>query len=283
MRTYRFTFLLLLLLFPHAAPLWAEEALTVGIFPRRNAVLTTQLFTPLSDYLSATLNRPVKLVTAKDFASFWEGVEAQRYDLVHYNQYHYIQSTDKYTVIASNQEWGSGEIAGVLYVRRDSGIDTIAELRGKDIIFGGGEDAMMSYIVPRYLLQQGGLKEGDYRVHFASNPPNAVLAVYFQQVTAGGAGDVAVNLPKVKNIIGDDEMKYLAVSEKIKHLPWAVRNDMPKLLQQQIQQLLVNLGENDSGRAVLKAARLSGMSQAVDRDYEGARNIIGKLIPETTQ
>lgn len=283
MRTYRFTFLLLLLLFPHAAPLWAEEALTVGIFPRRNAVLTNQLFTPLSDYLSATLNRPVKLVTAKDFASFWEGVEAQRYDLVHYNQYHYIQSTDKYTVIASNQEWGSGEIAGVLYVRRDSGIDTIAELRGKDIIFGGGEDAMMSYIVPRYLLQQGGLKEGDYRVHFASNPPNAVLAVYFQQVTAGGAGDVAINLPKVKNIIGDDEMKYLAVSEKIKHLPWAVRSDMPKLLQQQIQQLLVNLGENDSGRAVLKAARLSGMSQAVDRDYEGARNIIGKLIPETTQ
>lgn len=279
MRTCRLSLLLLLILFPYTAPLWAKEALTVGIFPRRNAVLTTQLFTPLTDYLSKALNRPVKLVTAKDFASFWEGVEARRYDLVHYNQYHYIHSTDNYTVIACNQERGSDEIAGALYVRRDSGIDTITDLRGKDIIFGGGEDAMMSYVVPRYLMQQGGLVEGDYQVHFASNPLNAVLAVYFQQISAGGAGDVVMNLPKVKNIIGDDEVKYLAVSEKIKHLPWAVRSDMPKSLRQQIQRLLVNLAKSEQGRAVLKAARLTGMSEAADPDYEGARKIIGKLAP----
>ncbi len=255
----------------------------MGVFPRRNATLTAQLFSPLADYLSEQLGQRVKLVTAKDFSSFWLGVAEKRYDIVHFNQYHYVQSSTDYSVIATNEEQGRTEIAGALYVRRDSGITSISQLRGRNIIFGGGTDAMMSYIVPRYLLQQGGLSNNDYSTVFANNPPNAVLAVYFNKATAAGAGDVVMNLPSVNKIADRDELTFLAVSKPIRHLPWAVKRTMSLAKQKHIQQLLTELGNNKEGRTILTTARLTGLHKAVDSDYDQAREIIRKVMSVATE
>ena len=69
----------------------AEDPLIIGIFPRNKATETTTMYTPLANYLSERLGRKVVLVTSKDFDSFWKAVMERRYDIVHYNQYHYIQ------------------------------------------------------------------------------------------------------------------------------------------------------------------------------------------------
>lgn len=275
--------LLLALLLIGPAPALADESLLLGVFPRRNATLTSQFFSPLAEYLSKSLNRPVKLVTAKDFPTFWRGVKQKQYDIVHYNQYHYVQSADSYDVIASNVEQGSDTIAGALYVREDSGIDTIEQLRGRSIIFGGGEDAMMSFIIPSYLLRKGGLGASDYSTSFASNPPNAVLAVYFKQAAAGGAGDVVMNLPTVSKIADTGKLRYLAVSEPIKHLPWVVRKDLPEALRQQIKQLMVELKDKPEGANILKAAHVNAFSPARDSDYDSTRKIISDVMPEKEQ
>jgi phosphonate transport system substrate-binding protein len=66
----------------------ADDALVMGVFPRRNAAETTKIFTPMAEHLSAQLGRQVRLVTSRDFESFWHGVTARRYDIVHYKQYH---------------------------------------------------------------------------------------------------------------------------------------------------------------------------------------------------
>ena len=100
----------------------------MGVFPRRNAAETTRVFTPMVQYLSQQLGREVKLVTAKDFESFWLGVTEQRYDIVHYNQYHYIRSAQTYQVVAHIEELGKSTIAGVIYVRKDSVIKDLAGL-----------------------------------------------------------------------------------------------------------------------------------------------------------
>lgn len=255
----------------------------MGVFPRRNAILTSELFTPLAEYLSENLHRPVKLVTTKDFPSFWEGVQSKRYDIVHYNQYHYVESTDNYQVIACNEEQGHETISGALYVRTDSGITSISQLKGRKIIFGGGRDAMMSYIVPRYLLLQEGLTEQDYTPVFASNPLNAVLAVYFKQVDAGGAGDIVMNLPKIKKIAHNDTLTYLKQSVPIKHLPWAVRRDMALPLKLKIQLLMANLKDSDKGKAILDAARVTNFRIARDSDYNSARTIIKEVMTNNNQ
>ena len=182
---------------------FAEPELRMGIFPRRNADTTLSMFKPMAEALSEALNRKVVLETTYDFASFWSNVANNSYDIVHYNQYHYIKSHHDYgyRVIAKNVEFGHEKIAGSILVRKDSNIESLQDLKGKRIIFGGGHKAMMAYIVPTYLLRQAGLKEGDYFEKFALNPPKAVIATYFKQATAAGAGSYTLELPLVKKEI----------------------------------------------------------------------------------
>lgn len=251
----------------------AEDPLILGIFPRQKATETTTMYTPLANYLSERLGRKVTLVTSKDFDSFWERVTQRRYDIVHYNQYHYIRSAQTYRVIAHLQEFGRDTIEGALYVRKDSGITEISQLRGRTVIFGGGKDAMHSYIAPRFLLMQAGLKEGDFKTEFAVNPPNALLALYRKQAHAAGAGATLITLPAVKNSINVDELRLLAASEPLLFLPWAVKRSMPAKLRESIQSILVGLGRDDAGKKVLDAAKATGMGKAEDKDYNPHRKM----------
>ncbi|MEH6823499.1 MAG: PhnD/SsuA/transferrin family substrate-binding protein [Motiliproteus sp.] len=278
--SFNFNFFLafLLLLEGVSIPLMAaEDPLVLGVFPRRNATLTTRLFTPMAEYLSQQLGREVTLVTAKDFPSFWRGVTDRSYDIVHYNQYHYIISADTYQVIAHNKEFGRSDVAGSLYVRTDSGITEVSQLKGRRIVFGGGEDAMMSYILPRYLLLEAGLDRGDYDARFANSPPNALMALYFNQAEASGAGDILINLPVVKQNLDTTELTHLAKTKPLLHLPWAVKQGMNPELRNRIQQSLLQLETTDAGRAILKQAKMTGFGAANDADYDPHRQIVAKV------
>jgi phosphonate transport system substrate-binding protein len=252
----------------------AEDALTLGIFPRYKATVTTTMFKPLADHLGERLHRKVALVTAKDFDSFWKAVTEQRYDIVHYNAYHYIHSAQNYVVIAHQQESGRHAVGGALFVRKDAGITRLSQLRGRTIIFGGGRDAMLSYIAPRFLLMQAGLNDGDYKSEFAVNPPNALLALYHRQADAAGGGDTLVDQPVVKNAINAQELTVLAVTEPLLFLPWAVKRSLPARLRDSIQNIMIGLGRSEAGKEILTAAEASGMGKAEDKDYNPHRRMM---------
>ena len=259
-----------------------DNSIRMGIFPRRGTELTNQMFTPLAQGLSETLGRPVKLETAHDFATFWQHVVEQRYDIVHYNQYHYVRSHKDhgYEVIAQNVEYGQSKIAGAILVRKDSGINDLSALKGKKIAFGGGRRAMQAYIMATYLLRQAGLKEGDCFEQFALHPSKACIATYYHQTAAAGAGDYVLNLPVIQNEIDVDEMKYLAISEKLAHLPWAIRMGLNSELAMEIQQYMTELKNTEQGQAILKSAELTDLIRAEDHDYDPHRHIIKIVLNE---
>ncbi|HEX2828723.1 MAG TPA: PhnD/SsuA/transferrin family substrate-binding protein [Burkholderiales bacterium] len=257
----------------------AEQQLVLGIFPRYNATETATMYVPLAEHLSRRLgNARVSVVTAKDFDAFWKGVEQQKYDIVHYNQYHYIRSSQHYRVIGHSKEFGRSAVAGAIYVRKDSGITDLAQLRGRTVIFGGGKDAMMSYIGPRFLMMRAGLKDGDFKTEFAINPPNALLALYHRQADAAGGGDILIDLPVVKNAINSGELRILATTEPLLFLPWAVKHTMPAKQREAIQAILTELDKTDAGKAVLKAAKTSGIEKAEDKDYVPHRKMIDAVF-----
>jgi phosphonate transport system substrate-binding protein len=204
-------------------------------------------------------------------------VNEQRYDIVHYNQYHYIRSAQTYQVVTHIEEFGKSRIAGVVYVRKDSGITALAQLRGRTIMFGGGEDAMISYIANRYLLLQAGLRKDDFKSLFAVNPPNAIVALIHRQADAAGGSDTILDLPEVRNAIDTSELTALAVSAPLLQLPVVVKRDMSARLRTSIQSVLVDLKNSEAGRQVLKSAVLTGMAKAEDRDYDPYRKIVNAV------
>ena len=258
------------------------ETLDIGVFPRRNITPTFQMFSPLEKYLSEQLNLKTKLHTFKDFSSFSEALFQRKFDLVHLNHFLYMQSREKlgYKVIAMNEEFGSSSLSGAIFVRADSDIDSIDDLRNKKIIFGGSRGAFISYVVNSYLLQKHGLEKGEYEEEFAINPPNAVLSVYYKAADAGGAGSAALQLPIVKKYMDTAEVKVLAQSKPFPHLPWALSSDLSPELQNKITQLLLSLNDSDKGLEILRSMKMTGIRKASSEDYLYSEVVIKQVLSE---
>lgn len=273
-------FLINLLLIPHAA---AEEPLVLGIFPRFAATMVHDAFDPLAKYLSAELGREVKIETTKDQNAFAEAITTKRYDIVHFNQLNYVESHEKfgYDVVAINEEFGKGTVAGALVVRKDSGIKNLADLRGKTIVFGGGPKAMVAYIANVALLQRAGLKKGDYKEEFAKSPVNAMTAVFHKQAVAGGTGDIGLKAQAGNEVLDVDELAFLAVGEQIPHVPWAVKTSLGADLTKKIQDALLKVKSSKDGAGILKAARLTNLLPAKDADFEIVRKMIKDVAADT--
>ena len=256
---------------------------TLGVFPRRPVAVTHKAFKPLAEHLSQQLGEPVHLVIPKNFKEFWKGVEQKKFDLVHYNQYHYIKSHKDlgYKVIVSNEEFGNKLIAGAISVRKDSGISSVNDLKGKTILFGGGKKAMGSYIAPTAILKTAGLTPGkDYKVKFAKNPPSAVIGVYNNAASASGSGNVILKIKAVTKKVNVDDITILAESESFTHLPWAVKATMSDDKAKKIQNIMVNLKNSDKGKAILKSAKVTGFYSVSDADFAKVREITKFAVGE---
>lgn len=270
------------LLVNHPQAHCAGDVLTMGVFPRHNHDITIEMFSPLAEYLSHKIGKEIKLESENSFAAFWKNVSEQHYDIIHFNQYHYIKANKyfRYTAILKNEESGESTAMGIILVRRDSGIKTLEDLKGKQIIFGGGQDAFLSYIVPHYLLRQAGLVGGDYVEKIAINPPNAAIALYFHQVAAVGVGSSVSESPYIKKQIDLSELTPVAQSEIFPHLPWAVSTQLNGPLSKTIQDALADMHNTESGRRALKVAGLTGLVRTSDSEYNAVRKFIKETLGE---
>lgn len=261
----------------------AQQAeLVMGVFPRQGAQVAHQQYDATARYLSAVLERTVRLETAKSFDVFWNNVEQERYDLVHYNQYHYVKSHAHvgYKVILRNEELGKATIASVIAVRKDSGFTSVADLKGKRVIFGGGRTALMGFIGVKALLAEHGLQEGDYQVEHAVTPLNAVIAVALRQADAAGTGDVVLSGLGLANKINVDDLMVLAKGPELPQLPWAVRKNLPDDTVNKIRQAMEGLDRTLEGRRILADAGVTRFVGAQDSDYHGCRELVAHVLKE---
>lgn len=261
----------------------AMATMKMGIFPRRPVAATNQYFKPLAEYLSKQMGEEVQLIVPKNFQAFWKMVAAKQFDIVHYNQYHYIKSHKElgYKVIASNQEMGDKQIAGALAVRVDSGINSLADLKGKTVLFAGGKKAMASYIATTAILKKAGLEAGkDYQVKFAKNPPSAAIAVYNKAADAAGAGSIVLKVPGIKKKIDTSKMKILAESEPFTHLTWAVKDSVDEAKAKKLQTLMTELASSEDGKKILANSRVNSFYPVSDADFVKVREIVEYAVGE---
>ena len=264
---------------------WADsqmDPLKVGIFPRFNRNTAYRSFEPLTNYLTEKLHRPVELQTYSKFNSFWEALSRKEFDLVHFNQYHYVRShlDQGYQAILVNEEFGENTIQSTILTHIDSDIKKISDLKGKKVLFGGGEQAMVSYILSKYLLKQQGLHQLSYQTEIAINPPNALLAAYSQSVSASGVGKILLKLPFIKRELDTAKIRVLATSKAIPQLTWAVHAELNTNLKKEIIQNLLHLKDTRNGVDILKRAGLSGFSTIKDDDFNRVREIIADVLNE---
>lgn len=260
----------------------AEDVVKIGIFPRKPAAETRAAFAPLARRLGALTGKKFELRLAPDYKAFWEGVERREYDVVHFSQVFYLKSHRdfSYDAFIVNEEQGSSTMRAALAVRTDRGFRSLADLRGKKIMFAGSKQAMQGYVGQVQLLKQAGLHEGDYEESFAVNTPNALVAVYNGAADAAAIGHHLINHASVKSRIDVGQVKILAQGEPLPGLVWAAKRELPPDLVKAIVKTMVELQKDPEGREMLKAADVTGFIAASDQDLDPVRKAVKEAIGE---
>lgn len=252
-----------------------SDPIVFGVFPRWNAQITVRDFTPLAAHLGRELGRPVRIETDKDFDSFMRRVYAGEFHVVHLNQLQYVQARQAagYRAIAKLCDNPDCTIRAVIVTRRDAGLTKVGDLRGKTIAFGD-PGAMVSHVLAKSLLRESAVGPDQYRTIFTKNPPNALLAVYNGEADAAGVGLSVLQRPEIRQRIDVNQLRILAESRHIPHLPVAVRGDMDTRLSRRIQQALAGLAQNSAGYAILEQIGAWRFAVAQDREYDIVRRLM---------
>ena len=97
---------------------------------------------------------------------------------------------------------------------------------------------------------------------------------------ASGSGNVILRIKAVTKKINVDDVAILAESEPFTQLPWAVKGNMPESKAKKIQDIMVQLKNSDQGKAILKAAKVTGFYSVTDADYRKVREITKFAVGE---
>src|SRR6266849_6026999 len=116
----------------------AENVLRVSAIPDEAPTELQRKFQPLGAYLEKATGWKVHFVPVTDYAATVEGLAAKKLDLVWYGGFTFLQAyirTNK-TAIPLVQRAEDEAFRSVFITKVGSGINTLADLKGKNFVFG---------------------------------------------------------------------------------------------------------------------------------------------------
>lgn len=260
-----------------SAPSPAGEALVLAIHPYDTPSRLVARFEPLSRYLSETLGLPVELYVAVSYEDQIRKIAAGEVDLAFMGPTPYLRAHDRYAApgaapiipIAGEEEYFS-----VVVVRRDSGIETVADLRGRTMAFGSHR-SFSSHYMPRAILLKHGVGLGDLKDYaFLERHERVALAVLHGDYDAGGVNrEIAA-----KYLDQDIGLKVVEVSPALPPHAIVARSGLDADLIESIRAALLRPDE-----ATARALAEQGLPRFVavsDAQFDFARRIVAALEKE---
>lgn len=247
-----------------------------GVHPQRNPKKLRAIFGPVVNYLNKQ-DPGVHFVfeASRNFAVFDQKVAERQFDFVLPNPYGTIKGIDSgYTVFG--KMGNDNDLRGLIIVRRDSTIATVADLKGKTLAFPA-PTAFGATIMPKYFLHSQGLNVSkDFQSSYVGSMESSLMNVYQRNVAAGTAYP-----PAWRSFIKDQpeaasKLKIMWETPPLPDNSLMARNDMPPALVARVTQALLHMHENPEGRAILASMDLSMFKPATNADYDIVRSFINK-------
>jgi len=260
-----------------AADAQAQKPLHLVLTPSQKP---TDLLTAGEEFgatLGKLIGQPVRVTVASDYAAVIEALRNKTADLafVHPVGYVLAHREAKALIIAKDRWHGHTSYTARIWVRKDSGLKTLEELRGKTIAFVDPSSSS-GYVYPMVMLIQRGLvKNRDPKtffreVVFAGSHDAGMIALLKGHVDALGSFDEAP-LQYLKDPAEREKLTWVAESARIPEGGICGRDGLDAQVVAKVRAALLEI-RGPAYEALLKRLYdIDGFEPAEDREYEVVR------------
>jgi phosphonate transport system substrate-binding protein len=226
---------------------------------------------------------PVRVTVASDYAAVIEALRNRSADLafVHPGGYVLASREAKARIVAKNLWHGKASFTARIYVRRESGIKTVEELRGKTIAFVDPASSS-GYIYPMVLLIKRGLVT------------NRDPKIFFKEVVFSGAHDASMRAllnghvdaiasfdmareQYLKDPAERERLVFVAETEPIPEAGIAARDGLDPAVFAKVRAALLQIRGPAHAPLLKRLYDIDGFEAAEDREYDPVRAAIELL------
>ena len=251
----------------------AQQVLRVTTIPEEAATEQMRKFTPIASYLERRLGMKVEFTPVSDYPAAVEVLVNKKVDLVWFGGFTHVQaqlrSGGKIVPIAQREE--DTRFQSVFIAKTDSGIKTLADMKGKQVSFGS-QSSTSGHLMPRSFLLAAQIDpERDFKRIAYSGAHDATIA----SVVSGKVDAAALDITVWRKFVAENRVDTKAVdvfftTPTFFNYNWSVHADMPAELRNRIQKALLDLDPaTPEGKEILGLNRATRYITTSPENYKG--------------
>lgn len=250
-----------------------DSFLLIGLVSERRVFAQFERYSPIADHLASDIQRKINLIVIPDYGSFTDDFIATGMDAAFLGSFPYAVLREKYKVeplARPVSPEGLSTYHGVIFARKDSGIRTARDMKGKRFAFVDKVSAA-GYLLPLVYFRKNGIT--DYRSYFrewyiAGTHDDAIYDVLDGKADIGAAKSTIMTAlarldPRVLS-----ELHIIAISPEFPENTLCVRQELDASLKEALKNSLLSMHQRPGGRAVLNKFGAEKFIEAAEADYK---------------
>lgn len=256
----------------------AEEAtpakpLLIGLIPELNIFKQIERYEPLANYLASKIGKEVKLKVLARYGNIVNNFVSLGLDGAFFGSFSYALAQRKLGVeVLARPEGldGSSTYHGLIFVRKDSRIKSIREMKGKRFVFVD-KATTAGFLLPLAYFKKHGVK--DYKAYFketyfSGTHEDAIHDVLNKKADIGAAKNTVFERMAQADQRIPLMMEILEKSPNVPENGLAVRKSLDPSVKKAIQETLLNMHNDSVGKTVLKIFGARKFILTTHKDYE---------------
>lgn len=250
----------------------AQQVFRITAIPDESPTELARKAAPLVRYLEGKLGMKVEFTPVTDYAASVETLVNKKIDMAWFGGFTYVQaqvrSGGKMLPLVQREE---DEKFRSVFITSEPAVQTLADLKGKDVSFGS-QSSTSGHLMPRsFLLQAGVNPEKDFRRTAFSGAHDATIAA----VASGKVQAGALNISVWEKFVADKKVDTTKVRVFYTTPPyydynWTVHADMPAALREKISQAFLSLSRDTAeGKEILDLQRATRFVPSKPDNYKG--------------
>ncbi len=249
------------------------QTFTIGLIPEQNIFKQIERYTPVAAYLSQKTGLKVELKVLTRYGNIIDNFVSEGMDGAFLGSFTYALAHMRLglEVVARPEALdGSSTYYGLIFVRKDSGIQGASDMRGKRFAFVD-KATTAGYLLPlAYFKTQGihSYKTFLKEFYFTGTHEDAIYDVFHKKADVGAAKNTVFERLSSADERVARELKILATSPKVPENGLALKKSIDPSLKKAIAETLLSMQNDPAGRSVLRKFGVRRFIPTSDKDYE---------------